>query len=107
MENAMSEERADIVRQFCAILEDEGWEPGVSAIENIVDTSLKNKERLRNMLSRHPKWDDTTLRIAIPIETNGERLDVPEKMESFRLLCAGADTAPLDVFGLMWDAVAH
>ena len=38
------------------------------------------------------------MRIVIPIETNGERLDVPEKMEGFRLMCAGKDTAPLGVF---------
>ena len=88
----MSEKRADIVRQFCAILENEGWEPEKSAIEKIVHTSFKNKEGLRNMLSRNPAWDKTTMRITMPIETNGERLDVPEKMESFRLMCNGTDS---------------
>jgi len=94
----MSEERADIVRQFCAILEHEGWEPGWSAIEKIVNKSYKNKEGLRKMLSRNPAWDDTTLRIIMPIETNGERVNVSEKMEGFRLMCNETNTTPLDVF---------
>jgi len=94
----MSEERADIVRQFCAILEDEGWEPGWSAIEKIVNTSLKNKEGLQKMLSRHSAWDEDTMRITMPIETNGERIDVSDKMEGFRCMCENIDLSPLDVF---------
>ena len=94
----MSEERADIVRQFCAILEEEGWEPEESAIEKIVNTSLKNKEGLRKMLSRHSAWDEDTMRIALPVETNGERIDVPEKMGEFRRMCENIDLSPLDVF---------
>jgi hypothetical protein len=95
----MSVKRTDIVRQFCDILEEEGWEPEKSAIEKIVNTSLKSKEGLRKMLSRHPKWDSETLRITMPIEPSDGRLDVPEKMDGFRLLLSeGIEKSPLDVF---------
>jgi hypothetical protein len=94
----MSGQQADIVRQFCAILESEEWESTESANGKIVYTSLKNKKGLRKMLSRHPKWDKKTMRITMPIEPNGERLDVRDTMEGFRLLCNGIDTSPLDVF---------
>ena len=81
----MSEIRAEIVNQFCEILEKEDWEPEEEAVGKIVDTSLRNKEGLREMLSRHPKWDANTMRITMPVETNGERIDVPEKMDGLRL----------------------
>ena len=86
------------MRPFCAILEEEGWEPEWSAIEKIVNTSFQNKAELRKMLSRNPAWDETAMRIIMPIEPNGERLDVSDKMEGFRLMCNGTDMAPLDVF---------
>ena len=94
----MDKVRDEIVDQFYDILEKEGWEPEEEAVGKIVDTSLKNKEGLREMLSRHPKWDDNTMRIIMPVETNGERIDVPEKMDGFRLLCEEIDTDPLSVF---------
>ena len=94
----MSETRADIVHQFCTTLTAEGWEPAEWAIERIVDTSLNNKKGLREMLSLHSLWDCTTMRITMPVNTNGERLDVSEKMNGFRLLCDKIDTSSLDVF---------
>jgi hypothetical protein len=96
----MNEKLADIVYQFCEVLEKEEWKPMEEAIEKIVDTSLKNKEGLREMLSRHPRWDNDTLRITMPVDTNGERLDVPERMKGFRSICdeGEIDTDPLEVF---------
>jgi len=94
----MDEVRAEIVDQFYNILEKEDWQPTKSAIEKIVDTSLKHKKVLRKMLSLHPRWDDTTMRITMPVETNGERLDVSDKMSQFRTMCVGTDTGPLNVF---------
>ena len=44
------------------------------------------------------KWDCGSMRIIMPIEFNGERLDVPCKMAGFRLMCNGIDTSPLEVF---------
>jgi hypothetical protein len=100
--NTMSEKLADIVHQFCEILREEEWEPMEPAIEKIVTTSFQHKEGLRKMLSRHPLWDDTTMRITMPIEPNGERIDVPEKMDGFRLLCdeVKIDDSPLNVMPL-------
>ena len=94
----MDEVRAKIVNQFYNILVKEDWQPTMSAVEKIVDTSLKHKKVLRKMLSLHPRWDDTTMRITMPVETNGERLDVSDKMSGFRMMCVGTDTAPLNVF---------
>ena len=63
-----------------------------------MEESLKNKRELRKMLSRHPEWDGGSMRIIMPIESNGERLDVSCKMAGFRLMCNGIDTSPLEVF---------
>ena len=94
----MNDNRAEIVRQFFAVLKAEDWQPTKTAIEKIVDMSLKHKKVLRKMLSLHPRWDDATMRITMPVETNGERLDVPDKMSGFRNMCIGVDISPLDVF---------
>ena len=99
---SMSALRKNIVDQCCYILQQEGWSRTESAIKTIVDTSFENKEKLREMLSRHPEWDNDTMRIIVPVETNGERLDVPEKMDGFRYMChrvsAAIDVSPLEIF---------